>query len=111
MYRLYIGAYRQTEEPYTHYEGQYLLIFADKKPIGDFREVPPARECNLTKSEKRWLMNCKLAVNAKAVKTNETEYAAFLSEFCDRLEQELKKEERKAKENGNADKKGNADKA
>lgn len=74
---------------------RYALVFTDKKLTAPYKQIQDG--VTLEKNERAWLTECKLKVNAKAVKENESEYSEVLNEFAIALEKELKAEQEKLK--------------
>lgn len=75
---------------------RYALVFTDKKLTAPYKQIQDG--VTLEKNERAWLTECKLKVNAKAVKENESEYSEILNEFAIALEKELKAEQEKLKD-------------
>lgn len=75
--------------------GRYALVYSDTSLVEPYRLI--RGDIALTADERAWLTECKLKVNAKAVKENESEYSEVLNEFAIALEKELKAEQEKLK--------------
>lgn len=74
---------------------RYVLVFTDRELTAPYKQIQDG--VTLEKNERVWLTECKLKVNAKAVKENESEYSEVLNEFAIALEKELKAEQEKLK--------------
>lgn len=74
---------------------RYVLIFTDQTLDEPYRAV--ADGVKLEKDEAEWLVKCKAEINAKFMRENESEYADLLSEFCEKLTEELAVEQEKLK--------------
>lgn len=73
--------------------GRYCLIFTDKQLPEKFREI--GAEVPLSDEERKFVAQCKATVNSRYMRENETEYAELLSEFCEKLSEELEVEKKK----------------
>lgn len=100
-YRLYAGKFQfisdEIKYSFIGSHNKYMLVFADEKPEGKFAEVPDNLLKELTEEEKRWLLGCKMKVNAEYMKQNEERSIDFLGSFLKQFEKELKKEKRSSK--------------
>lgn len=76
----------------------YLLCFTDKELPQSFKEIPP--ETPLTAQEQAWLTGCKLSVNAKFMKENESEVADGFDLLLTAVEKELNAEKKKLSKKG-----------
>lgn len=94
-YSLYKGEYKNIRNKYRFYDGNSLLVYSDKRPNGKWNKIPLEQENDLTDMQKQWLMQCKIEINAKAVKENKEKYYGFLSEFLNNFEKGLDEYERK----------------
>lgn len=74
---------------------RYALVFTDRELTEPYKQIQDG--VTLEKNERAWLTECKLKVNANAVKENESEYSEVLNEFAIALEKELKAEQEKLK--------------
>lgn len=74
---------------------RYALVFTDRELTEPYKQIQDG--VTLEKNERAWLTECKLKINAKAVKENESEYGEVLNEFAIALEKELKAEQKKLK--------------
>ena len=74
---------------------RYALVFTEKELTAPYKQIQDG--VMLEKNERAWLTECKLKVNANAVKENESEYGEVLNEFAIALEKELKAEQEKLK--------------
>lgn len=99
-YRLYAG--KTTTVPNgvefsllpTH--NHYLLVFCDK-PLGKpFVEIPEGTE--LTDEEKKWLLECKISVNARYMQEHKDEITDGFNLLLEAVEKELKAEQKKVGE-------------
>ena len=89
---LYIGAFCRTDERFTFYNGTYMLIYTDKQPPKDFLQIPIEKEKNIGKTERTWLLSCKMQVNQEAMRNAQAEYTEILDSFLNIFTDELKKE-------------------
>ncbi len=71
----------------------YALIFTDKSLKKPFVEIPP--ETELTEQERKFVVGCKLQVNAKAMREHEAEISDGLNSLMDELEKALAEEQKK----------------
>lgn len=71
----------------------YALVFTDRELIAPYKQIQDG--VTLEKNERAWLTECKLKVNAKAIKENESEYSVLLNDFVGVLEKELAEESKK----------------
>lgn len=74
---------------------RYALVFTDRELTEPYKQIQDG--VTLENNERAWLTECKLKINAKAVKENESEYSEVLNEFAIALEKELKAEQEKLK--------------
>ena len=74
---------------------KYLLVYTPKAPTGTkpFTLVPEG--IKMSEDERRWLFNCKVAVNTKAMIKNAGDYKIALNKYFDKVEAELKIEAEK----------------
>lgn len=75
---------------------RYALVFTDRELIAPYKQIQDG--VTLEKNERAWLTECKLKVNAKAIKENESEYSVLLNDFVGVLEKELAEESKKTGE-------------
>lgn len=75
--------------------GRYMLVYTDKELDSSFKEI--SENVTLEQEERSWLTGCKLQINARAMKEQEEAYATMLEGFCDKLAEELDKEQGKVK--------------
>ena len=73
--------------------GRYVLVYSDCTLVEPYRVI--REDIALTADERAWLTECKLKVNAKAIKENESEYSVLLNGFAEALEKELAEESKK----------------
>lgn len=73
--------------------GRYVLVYSDCTLVEPYRVI--REDIALTADERVWLTECKLKINAKAIKENESEYSVLLNGFAEALEKELAEESKK----------------
>lgn len=96
QYRLYASYTKKIPDGVEYslqpFGTKYILCFTDMELREPYREIP--LETPLNEQESSWLLECKIAVNAKYMKEHEEENVAFLNEFFNLVEKELKKEKK-----------------
>ena len=103
-YKLYIGAVQEIPASvlYSYYNAdeEYILIYTQEKVGNSFVLVDDTMLSEMSRQEKAWFLACKAKINAEKMRDNIDEYTDILSQFCDFLEAELKKESEKTDETG-----------
>lgn len=92
-YSLYVarGEYRAYErEAFYDPNKDYTLLFTHEPPEG-FIEVPEGTMGALSPAERRWLTECKLAVNLEVMKQQSAAITELMEAFIAAFEAELKK--------------------
>lgn len=96
-YKLYASYNNQIADGVEYslqpFGAKYTLCFTDKKLTAPYREIPP--ETPLTEQERTWLTGCKIAVNAKYMRQNESEFSDTMNLLLNAVEKELAEEKKK----------------
>ena len=103
-YRVYVGAIQNVNEKIKYSccdpTMARMLVFASRKPDGDFRTMKKSEEIDLSSREIKWLAGARLSVALANTSQSAKDAADSLNRLMDALEKELKKE-KEAMTNGN----------
>ena len=95
-YRVYVGAIQNlsNKNKYSFCDPSMtrMLVFADRKPEGDFRIMTKAEYETLSAKEKTWLSKSRFCVAMNNTSQTANELARNMNQLMDALEEELKKE-------------------
>ena len=95
-YVLYVGRLQAIPDgvrfSFYNDEHQYLLIFSDVPPEGDFIVVGDELMESLSERELLWLLGCKATINAEHVARNGEQYIDDLYSCAEELEYQLRSE-------------------
>lgn len=95
-YRVYIGAIQnlsnKTEYSFCDPLMARMLVFAERKPEGDFRIMTKSEQKTLSDKENTWLTKSRFGVAMNNASQTANEFAQSMSQLMDALEEELKKE-------------------
>lgn len=99
-YALYVSEIQAIPQGYERYSfipphNRYLLIYSDKPIEGAKKPFAKVDESQITlnKEEQRWLMECKLRINAEFIKNRACEFTEAVDKFLEVFERELQKEQ------------------
>lgn len=106
-YRVYVGAIQnltqKTKYSFCDPTRARMLVFATRKPDGDFRIMTQKEQETLSERESVWLSQTRLAVALNNTSQTATEFAQSMNKLMDALEEELKRE-KEGLENGGREK-------
>lgn len=95
-YRVYVGTIQnlnqKIEYSFCDPSMARMLVFADRKPMGDFRMMKKDEQDTLSEKESTWLSKSRFCVAMNNTSQTANEFAKNLSQLMDALEEELKKE-------------------
>jgi hypothetical protein len=95
-YRVYVGCIQEVNAKikYSFCDPSMarMLVFAERKPVGDFRIMTNSEQETLSAKEKAWLTNSRYIVAMNNTSRTANEFARSMSQLMDALEEELKKE-------------------
>lgn len=107
MYKLYVGKPQKLPATvkYAHYcmATNEMLVYAEEQPTEAFAEVSEEQQTRLNSEQRKWLTQCKIAINTAAMAEKTNEYTALLNGFLEEFEKELENELSKAKDKENGD--------
>lgn len=107
-YRLYAlnvtteNAVRAAEERFCRINPGYILVYTKEEPKYRAMEIAGNDIKKLSAMDKKWLLDCNMAIIAEETVKREPEIAAQISKQLEDLERELEKERAKQKEGVNA---------
>lgn len=95
-YRVYVGAIQNVNEK-TKYSCcdpsmARVLVFASKKPDGEFRVMKAKEQETLSARERNWLGKARLDVALNNTSEVAKSFAVSMDQLMDTLEEELKRE-------------------
>ena len=95
-YRVYVGAIQNLSEK-TKYSCcdpsmARMLVYAQVKPLGDFRILKKNEKETLSDIEKRWLNKTRICIALANTGDTAKNIAQSMNELMDALEEELKRE-------------------
>lgn len=106
-YRVYVGAIQNLDKKIKYSccdpSMSRMLVFASKKPNGDFRMMKDNEQANLSKREREWLGKARLGVAMNNTSEVAKSLAFSMDQLMDALEEELKRE-KEAMEDGDKEK-------
>lgn len=95
-YRVYVGAIQNLTQKikYSFCDPKMarMLVFATRKPDGEFRIMTKKEQESLSEREGVWLSQTRFVVAMNNTSQTATEFAQSMNKLMDALEEELKRE-------------------
>jgi hypothetical protein len=95
-YRVYVGSIQNVDEKnkYSCCDPSMarMLVFASKRPCGEFRAMKEHEQKTLSERERNWLGKARLEVAINNTSEVAKSFAVSMDQLMDALEEELKRE-------------------